>query len=391
MKKTEIKPLFLRKFPDPINREDMSGEYDIEHILAICQANQLPDGIPLGPNPRAQNTDKTIYKKVKESLEAEEDPTFFLKNKGITILARKLVISDDKKTITVFFDEQDGIVDGGHTYRIIQDSVEKTPDNQYVKIEIITGLPDYFIEPIAEGLNTAVQVQQMSLSNLSKKFDWIKEAIADKHYASSIAWKENEEGKFDARDIVALMTLFNIDLYPEMTNEHPRTAYISKAKCLSDYLDPKKMKTFKKMIPILDDILKLHDYVQTRSNALYNKKYKGKGAALAFFRNRKRGKYQFIFLNEESKHQLYDGALYPILAALRFLVEKDKETGLYKWKVGSIEDVKKFYDKIGAELIKITKNTSDSKGKNPNAIGKDENHWAYLYKTVALELVIPLD
>lgn len=379
----KLTPLFIRRFPDPINRNLNGNNYDIEHVIAICNAKDVPNNIPKEPNPRDQKTDRTIYKRVKESLLAEDDPTFLLKNKGITIIARKVIISDDKKEIDLIFSDQDGIVDGGHTYEIIQENKTDTPDNQFVKIEIITGLPDYLVEPIAEGLNTAVQVQQMSLSNLEGKFEWIKETLKDKPYYEHLAFKENQEGKFDARDIVAFMTLFNVDLYPEMTPDHPKVAYTTKAKCLLDYLDEKKSASFLKFKPILDDILNLHDYIQIHSHDLYNRKFKGKGRSLAFYKSRKRGKYSFVFMNEEGKFQLYDGALYPIMAALRFLVEQKPDSSEYSWKLGSFKKVLKFYDTVGGDLINITKNTSDSKGKNPNAIGKDDNHWAYLYQTVA--------
>jgi hypothetical protein len=44
-----------------------------------------------------------------------------------------------------------------------------------------------------------------------------------------------------------------------------------------------------------------------------------------------------------------------------------------------------FCRKFGADMINSTKITSDSRAKNPNAIGKDEGHWDGLYKTVAIE------
>jgi len=383
MNTIKLSPFFIRRFPDPLNRILNDNNYDIEHVIAICQASDVPGNIPLEPNPRAQNIDRSIYRKVKDSLLAEDDPTFLLKNKGITIIARKAIMSDDKKEIDLILSDMDGIVDGGHTYKIILESKDICPDNQFVKIEIITGLPDYLVEPIAEGLNTAVQVQQMSLSNLEGKFDWIKEVLKKQSYFNQIAFKENEEGKFDARDIVALLTLFNIDLYPESVTVHPKAAYTSKSKCLLDFLDEKNKDSFKKLKPILGDILYLYDHIQINSHDLYNKKFKGKGGKLAFYRGRKRGSYSFIFLGAEGKYQLYDGALYPIMGAMRFLVEQKNGSQEYSWKLRSFKEVLSFYDSIGGDLINITKNTSDSKGRNPNAIGKDDNHWAYLYQTVA--------
>ena len=63
---------------------------------------------------------------------------------------------------------------------------------------------------IAGGLNTSVQVQDMSLDNLEGLFEWIKDELKSEPYFERIAWKENQPGEFDARDIVSLLTKLNI-------------------------------------------------------------------------------------------------------------------------------------------------------------------------------------
>jgi len=45
------------------------------------------------------------------------------------------------------------------------------------------------------------------------------------------------------------------------------------------------------------------------------------------------------------------------------------------------------YNKVAAELVSITYETSLKFGRKPNAIGKDENHWNLIFKTVALEFL----
>jgi hypothetical protein len=374
-----IQPVFaVRKFPDPFNK---ISDYRIEHYIFICKASYLPHGIPLDPNPREQKTSKAIYKDVKESLLSASDLTFHLKNKGITVLAQSVDLDERKGMARITFREGDGIVDGGHTYAIIKESKGEIPDNQYVKLEVLTGVPKELIEPIAQGLNTSVQVSQMSLDNLEGKFEWIKEEIKGENYETLIAYKDNAEGFFSARDIVALLTLFNVELFPESESYHPKIAYTSKAECLRRFEEHEA--SYKKLQPILRDILELYDYVQLQAKEPYNSKYKGKFEGLAFVQKRERGKYPYIFLGKEAEYRIADGALYPILGAFRFLVEdKGKHFG---WKLRSFNEVKKFFDGIGAELIMSTKGTSDSRDKNPNSIGKDDTHWQNLYKTVALE------
>jgi hypothetical protein len=299
------------------------------------------------------------------------------------MIANAVNYSDDKGTVEISFSDGQGIVDGGHTYEIILENKQECPDNQFVKFEILTGITDKAMaEAIAQGLNTAVQVQEMSLANLAGKFEWIKTLLKDTPYAGEIVYKENEKGQYDIREIVGLLTLFNKDEFDD--TRHPLKAYTSKAASLTLYTKPGGQVSYEKLKPLIKDILYLHDYIQLKARDLYNKKYQGKAASLAFYNTRKCGKHKLVFIDNECPSILYDGALYPILGAFRFLVEQKDGSDKYSWKPGSFKGVLKLFDQVGGDLIYITKNTSDSRGKNPNAVGKDENHWDNLYKTVAL-------
>jgi len=388
MKTINLIAEYSRRYPDPLNRIATDPPLNIEHHVLLCPAAKLSCDIPKDPNPREQNIDKALYKEVKESLLNEQDPTFHLKNKGITVIAHSVSYSEDKKNIQVTFKNGDGIVDGAHTFEIVKSNQEECPETQFVKIELLTGISVDMIESIAQGLNTAVQVQEMSLANLGRKFEWIKTTLENEPYEGQIAYKENEEGAFSARDIVAYLTLFNIgiDEFKEKGSggtRHPKEAYSSKAACLK--LFKKHPESYEKMQPILKDILQLRDIIDLEGRELYNKKYSGRGGGLAFYKSRKRGKYQFYFAGKESKHQLHDGALMPLMGAFRFLVTENTTDGNFKWKTESFKGVVDLWRRVGADMINTTKITSDSRSKNPNAIGKDEGHWDSLYKTVALE------
>jgi len=82
---------------------------------------------------------------------------------------------------------------------------------------------------------------------------------------------------------------------------------------------------------------------------------------------------------------LFDGALYPMLGALRWMVRIDKDTGKMVWKCGDgLDGVLAILKKVGSELMRSTQDKSVALGRNPNAIGKDRGHWENLFKTVAL-------
>lgn len=107
------------------------------------------------------------------------------------------------------------------------------------------------------------------------------------------------------------------------------------------------------------------------------------GGWIGVYEGKKKGQ-KFLFMQTEHTYRLYDGALYPILGALRFLVEKKKGDTTYSWRLDSLDKVKKFYDEIAPKLLTTTYNTSLALGRKPNAIGKNDNHWEQLYQTVEL-------
>jgi AIPR protein len=384
LKKVLIKSDYTRKYPDPLNQNVSKDPYNIEHHILVSRAIDIPSGIPKDPNPRAQRIDYGIYRKVKESLEDTDDLSFHLKNKGITILAHKVDYSPDKRVATIYLAEGDGIADGAHTYEIILASQgnDMCPDGQYIKFEVITGIPRDMTVDITGGLNTAVQVQLASLANLEGKFEWVKDTLKDMPYAKEIAYKENENKPYDIRDILSFLTLFNVNkiIYPK----HPKEAYVSKAKCLELYQDDTE--SFKMLKPLLKDILYLHDYIHIKGKERYNEEKGGKAGKMVgvYTERRKRGQYTLYFMGAETDQILYDGALYPILGAMRFLVEQKSGQNVYSWKLGSFTKVIEFFNQVAPELIATTYNTSTTYGLKPNPIGKDENHWDNLYKTVAI-------
>lgn len=378
-----LKTDYSRRFPDPLNLLTDAGPYNIEHFVLLCKASDIPAGISKKPNPRQQRIDYGIYKEIRGSLENYEDPTFHLKNKGITLLAHKVKMSEDKKTAIVYLGEGDGIADGAHTYEIIlaTQRSKTCPENQYIRFEIITGISRDMGIDITEGLNTAVQVEAASLDNLRERFEWIKDTIKDMPYADKIAYMQNENKDYDIRDIISFLTLFNIKHFS--SSNHPKMAYVSKAKCLLLYEE--NQESYEMLRPILKDILYLSDYVHVKGRERYNAEIGGSaGAMKGVFTTRKRGMHKLIFMPSEIKSKLFSSSLLPILGALRILVEKKNNDKCYSWRLESFDKVLEFFDEIAPKMITTTYKTSLIYGRKPNPIGKDDNHWDNLYKTAAL-------
>lgn len=376
-----LKTHAFREFPGPQNSPVEGAK--VKHYVLLCRADSLPAGIPLDPNPRGQNIDRMIYKEVRKSLERREEPSFHLKNKGITILADDVKQNNHMAEIRLSSD-QHGIVDGGHTYKIIQESIKEReiPDNQYVKVEILTGLPDEYISEIAGGLNTALQVSEVSLETLRGNFKWIEEALEGEAYFEKIIYREGDKGDISVRDLIAFIHMFIPQKNGAQKKEHPKLGYTQKAQCLKHF--QKNMEDYKAMRPILKDILQLHDYILDNARAKYNQETGGNAGALSFMHKKKKGRHHLLFMQKNVEFLMHDGALYPILGAFRYLVGKDINTQTICWKLGDFENVKKFCGSILGSMVKSTKDVAEVRARNVNAVGKDDTHWENLYKTVAL-------
>lgn len=367
-----------RRMPDPV----FDG---CSRVTCMVRAKDVPQGLPLDPNPRAQNINRSVYKDVLASLLNEdcEPNTFHLKNKGITALARSVTKEAETDDVYVVrFDSGQGIVDGGHTYRVVLEGQKETElsDQQFVRFDFLLGVPEGLPTEIAGGLNTAVQVQEMSLANLEGDFKWIRDAMQGHQGADLIAYRENESDKaLDVRTVVAFLTLFNIDLYPNDSTEYPIIAYSSKAAALSQFLSEKGKESFPKLARLLPEILILADVISSGARDKHNLAG-GKGGKLAFMDGRTSGDYLFPFAGTSSKYRLMTGALFPMLGAFRWFVETGPD-GKFRWK-GSFEDVKRMWTSSAAELMRATQSTSDELGRNPNAIGKSRNHWSTLHSLI---------
>ena len=381
-----FKALTARRVPDPV----IPGSS--RHIF-LCAAQDMPAGLPKGANPREQNIDRGIYRDVMRSLLNEDctPNTFHLKNKGITILAEEVIKSDDEEALKVrIASSEQGIVDGAHTYEIIMSgksqiadlnaSGESDPINQYVKVEVLTGLDSSLVTEIAGGLNTAVQVQRMSLADLGNEFDWIKEELKKVNFLQYVAFKQNEVKEFDARDIIRLLDLFNITEFPNDGTAYPIRAYTTKEGVLKHYLAKDgSAENYKRLRPILNEILVLHDTVSAYGRALYNKGGGKQGGRLKFVESLKsKKKFKFPFIGEEHEYRLSGGALLPMLGAFRAAVEVDPSNNTIVWK-GGFTNVLRLWDEAGKDLMEATQETSEELGRNPNAIGKSKKHWAYLH------------
>lgn len=369
---------------------------------AYVKVRDLPLDLPLEINPRAQNTQSRVARQIENGL-IEDSDVFHLLNRGITMTALDASYSDKKEELTVeVAGGYYGVLDGGHTYRVITKNVapylapngekkEEQPDylDSYVRMEVLTGIKSDLLVDIARARNTSAQVRDESLANLEGSFDWLKDTLKGTKYAGQIAYRENEDDdKFpiDVREIVALLTLF----HPKFQDPEnpPIMGYTSKGRCLELFRTEEA--GYQALKPIIPDVLEMYDYVHGRMADVYRKiggfggiedsngeKKTQKGIKLAKVTGVKAVKEGFplYYSGGVAHYRFPDGWLFPMVAALRGIVSYKT---VARWKA----DPKKFFDKVANSLVKMTLETSISLGRNPNAVGKSKPHWVQMHERV---------
>ena len=262
----------FRKIPNPYQQKDLEKKRDQDYpqmYFAICDVKNLPDDIPMATNPRNQAMGTSVAKKIKQTLLNTSDPVFYLLNRGMVISANSVHYDNNSGNLSISFKDYDlhGDVDGGHTYKAILEKRDMLNFNdQYVKLEILTGIEDIF-QSLAAARNTSTQVQDKSIAELEDRFDMIKDTIKNEPFSSKVYFRENDKGDIDVADIISILTLFNIDRYSDM-NSFPIVAYSGKKKCIDYYIEAHKSygetkdNPYYKMRSIMIDIFKLYDMLE---------------------------------------------------------------------------------------------------------------------------------
>lgn len=393
--KFKFKVASFRKIPNPYFKQAMQGRTNPEMYILICDVLDVPDDIPMQTNPREQKLTTNVSKKIQASLTNHTDLNFYLLNRGILLSAESISFENSTDEVTITFDDLSvhGNVDGGHTYKIIKDNkalLER--GEQYVKIEVLTGIEDMF-EQLAAARNTSVQVKDKSIAELEKRFELIKNCFVGESFYDDINYKENDIKRIDVQDVLSILYLFNIDKYgTDSLTSFPISAYSSKKTCTDTYINASKTledkdNPYVKMRPIMVDIIKLYDKLEIGIGDYY----KGDGTGIKKYGSVKgvsthqQGKPPYVskFYQNEMSYISPNGFILPILGSFRALV-RENEQGEYAW----IKNPFEVMDTVGSTLVNSTVDMSRQLGNNPNAVGKSQNLWMTLFMCVKMQTML---
>lgn len=338
-------------------------------------------------NARDSSAKGRVPKAIRSTL--IDKPEWFAEyNRGLTIVASSLEWDNKTRELTLAFDDRNyhGILDGGHTLRAIMDSRDQTGGDVYCNIEIFTGLDDGEIPSVVEARNTSKQVASKSLLNLEGSFEELKWALGSK--AKLISWKENEDGEFDVREVISILTAL------DPTNTNAVMAYSGKEACLRRFDSKENKPAYERLYGIAEDALAMWDEIHYCLPSSYNQKgseqgVPGRFGGLKGVRLTSRRPKELPFIGKTTEYDIPTGYIYPVLSSFRAMLEE--ENGRWTWGKG-IDPHRLIEEGVAADIFVSSVRESINNHRNPNRTGKDVQAWTSAYQAARiyyLELASP--
>jgi hypothetical protein len=376
-------PVFsFRRIETPFERRQ-----GYKNFLAVVDARCLPDLTDWREiNVRDAKTRGRVPTAIRKSFDENIDEFFFM-NRGLVIAADRVDYKEtaSAKHIDLILEDPEihGLLDGGHTYRVVTEAARDLPADaapRYVRVEIVTGFNRETISDVVEARNTSNQVRDESLANLRQEFDPLKEVLKKCAYFESIAWSEYEElesGKpkpIDVRDIISYLITFDVGAFNSTTQ--PLIAYKDKRACLRHFQN--NVNRLRKLYPLLPDILQLWDGIHQEWPGWYREGRAEEAEINGRFLKLTavvKGSETLHFKGGTAKYRMPEAYKYPILNALRAAVRLEGRTA--RWA----SDPATLLQATGPQLTNIVGNIV-RQTNNPNKVGKDVGTWSSCYLVV---------
>lgn len=341
-----------------------------------------------------------VVKGIRETL-TENPEDMAIKNQGIYLLADSAEFErgtggSGKLQITLADADRHGLVNGGHTFATIRDTIESVEDSDddvtraslsraYVRLHILEGLEPDKVAEIAEGLNRSKQVDDPSLAALQGHFDAIRAIMKGKHGADSIAYNQGGPGDIYVTEILVALEMFNRERFDNKRHPH---YLLSRSKSALDFyqkdLDSRPCPV-DILVPKLPEILELSDMIKQQTPAAAKRVNFEFGRLklskkLRAGSERNKNNVLLPFLNAHMDYRVPNGWVYPMLAAFRANADWDLAKRKFEWKVPLRELVPQVID----DLVRVCVTEHRD---NPDKVGKRESPYVQCYDKVHLHLL----
>lgn len=367
-----------------------------ETFVSFAEAAKLPFG---NANVRAASHAKKPWKAMLATVYGSPQH-FHLLNRGVIFRAKKLLHDPKTKTLKVYMPEdleggtRYGVVDGGHTLDVVKYVMENRADvaveqarQRGEDVEPVDGklaVVPSFVEPyvrmrfvvgeeltsdmdtIVESLNTSTQVQQFTLDEYHGAFDDLKAALRAADFdVSKVAFRENDSGDWDVREIIQRLTIF---LKERWATEPPVSAYKNRTRTIKLFTDEATHGEYAKLYPhVLVDCLTMPEAIASElslGEGVSRRKLGQLPGSRTLAKPTMRAGTTFT-----TAHQFDNAVTLPLAAAFRELLEVGPD-GAYRWSmrpdVVLREAAQDLYDLYSKRARAV---------KTGNALGSDVEYW----------------
>lgn len=396
-----------RKFEFNDNGHSVSI-YHAYPLLTDWVGRETPDKV----NPRSHDED-CLQSGVADEIETtitEWPKDFILANRGTTLLAKSIQYDPNTGIAEALITDEEchGLADGATTDAVIAKiqgqaanglpfrSLKKEELPPYLKearlhLEIIVGLDGDRdrIGRLVKGRNTSRQVKSWSMSDFEGRFDWIRDILDRENapFQGRIGYEENAGKEITILDVLSVLTLFHWEYDGKgggggEKRKAPTVAYSSKGRMDNRLKDDTLLVGYKALSPIMEDILRLHDHIYANFESAYEQAFGPKaklGLRQGIESRKNKTPLTLPLTGVQSNYVVPSGLIFPLLAALRALVEYDG-TNIARWKSSPFD----FFTQHGHELIGCLFEQVELLGGNPQTAGKKKAVYTALHNEARL-------
>ena len=370
-----------------LNKNYSVGLIKLENLKKIA--------LPLDPNPRTQKVNGRVFKKIKESAESLNLKTpFVFLNRGLTISCQRVKLIDSYNSLyEITFGSGDGLLDGGHTYKAIQES--ETTNSGLVKIDFLMNLTKEQVVESSEKRNVSDIVTDLTIINSSGNLEFIKKALVHEDYYKFICWRQNEISDkkksdkknafkyFEIKELIPLFTIFNIKAFPNGRTDvsQPTIAYSSIAACtklfITELEENPDNNVYRQLTPLFKDIIKLYTLINKDFVAIVNSKSIGGKFTQDLHRKSNAISPSGSGKPGSKSIKVSNALIFPILNIFRKYVGFNQNLNTYEWK----EDIFKYWNDNKIQIVKETWKLLKDVKRNTQTLGKGSVYWRDLKNT----------
>lgn len=134
-----------------------------------------------------------------------EPEMFYSKNLGIRMVTTQVIANANTGKLELYFNEDEGIFNGGHTYVVLQ---KYGNSRAFVEVVIQEDLPKGKLVEISLALNMSKKLELTSQNEKIGAFQWIKDAMPNE----PIIYKEGGIGEYSVEDVLKVANLFKLGM-----------------------------------------------------------------------------------------------------------------------------------------------------------------------------------